>query len=215
MLSCMCAVWDCVPRGVAQTRRRRWDVQCTSSRYRCRACDARDTNSIMLNPTLPPPTTNPHPPHILNSYASPSTGPKTVFFWAPLMKWCLVAAGLKDLTRPAEKLSVSQNVGACCLLHPIYSTRFLCAMLIIVHFIYSPPTHPPSLLSQSSHSTHPPHSQPTPSTPTALTATGFIWVRYSLVITPVNYSLAASTSSSGLRGWVSSLGFGSTYLCLL
>lgn len=39
------------------------------------------------------------------------TGPKTVFFWAPLMKWCLVAAGVKDLSRPAEKLSVSQNVG--------------------------------------------------------------------------------------------------------
>jgi hypothetical protein len=27
------------------------------------------------------------------------------------MKWCLVAAGLKDLTRPADKLSVSQNTG--------------------------------------------------------------------------------------------------------
>ncbi|KAG8721359.1 Mitochondrial pyruvate carrier 2 [Ceratobasidium sp. 394] len=62
-------------------------------------------------------------------------GPKTVFFWAPLMKWCLVGAGLKDLSRPADKLSVSQN--------------------------------------------------------TALAATGFIWVRYSFVITPVNYSLAA------------------------
>ena len=35
-----------------------------------------------------------------------------MFFWAPVMKWCLVAAGLKDLGRPAEKLSVSQNVGA-------------------------------------------------------------------------------------------------------
>ena len=39
-------------------------------------------------------------------------GPKTVFFWAPFMKWCLVAAGLKDLSRPADKLSVSQNVGS-------------------------------------------------------------------------------------------------------
>lgn len=39
-------------------------------------------------------------------------GPKTVFFWAPLMKWGLVAAGLKDLSRPADKLSLSQNVGA-------------------------------------------------------------------------------------------------------
>ncbi|KAH0827926.1 mitochondrial pyruvate carrier [Lanmaoa asiatica] len=51
------------------------------------------------------------------------------------MKWCLVAAGLKDLNRPAEKLSVSQNL--------------------------------------------------------ALMATGMIWVRYSFVIIPVNYSLAA------------------------
>jgi hypothetical protein len=50
-------------------------------------------------------------------------------------KWALVIAGVKDLSRPAEKLSVPQNL--------------------------------------------------------ALAATGFIWVRYSLVITPVNYSLAA------------------------
>lgn len=40
-------------------------------------------------------------------------GPKTVFFWGPMMKWCLVAAGVKDLQRPPEKLSVSQNLGAC------------------------------------------------------------------------------------------------------
>jgi hypothetical protein len=34
-----------------------------------------------------------------------------VFFWAPMMKWCLVLAGVKDLSRPADKLSVSQNLG--------------------------------------------------------------------------------------------------------
>ncbi|GAA5969926.1 hypothetical protein JCM11641_008087 [Rhodosporidiobolus odoratus] len=67
-------------------------------------------------------------------YNSPA-GPKTVFFWAPMFKWGLVAAGLKDLSRPAEVISVPQNL--------------------------------------------------------ALTATGLIWVRYSFVITPVNYSLAA------------------------
>jgi len=71
-------------------------------------------------------------------------GPKTVFFWAPVMKWCLVGAGVKDLSRPAEKLSVSQNV--------------------------------------------------------ALAATGFIWVRYSLVIIPVNYSLAAVNFFVGTTG---------------
>lgn len=35
---------------------------------------------------------------------------RTIFFWAPLAKWGLVAAGLKDLGRPAEKLSTSQNI---------------------------------------------------------------------------------------------------------
>jgi len=80
------------------------------------------------------------------------TGPKTVFFWAPLMKWCLVAAGLKDLSRPADKLSISQNVG-----------------------VWSSPTNQPSTTENGS---------------AALAATGFIWVRYSLIITPVNYSLA-------------------------
>ncbi|PVF93821.1 UPF0041-domain-containing protein [Serendipita vermifera] len=71
-------------------------------------------------------------------------GPRTVFFWAPLMKWCLVAAGLKDLQRPAEKLSVSQNAALAC--------------------------------------------------------TGFIWVRYSMVITPINYSLGAVNFFVGMSG---------------
>ncbi|CAG8493532.1 4979_t:CDS:2 [Ambispora gerdemannii] len=38
-------------------------------------------------------------------------GPKTIHFWGPIMKWGLVIAGLGDLKRPAEKLSVSQQVG--------------------------------------------------------------------------------------------------------
>lgn len=36
-------------------------------------------------------------------------GPKTVFFWAPIMKWGLVCAGLADMARPAEKLSTAQS----------------------------------------------------------------------------------------------------------
>ncbi|GLH02802.1 Mitochondrial pyruvate carrier [Gryllus bimaculatus] len=36
-------------------------------------------------------------------------GPKTIFFWSPLFKWGLVIAGLGDLKRPAEKVSVSQS----------------------------------------------------------------------------------------------------------
>jgi len=80
----------------------------------------------------------------LQKFMNHPAGPKTVFFWAPIMKWCLVGAGLKDLTRPADKLSVSQNV--------------------------------------------------------ALAATGFIWVRYSCVIIPVNYSLAAVNFFVGASG---------------
>ncbi|KAJ3158647.1 Mitochondrial pyruvate carrier 2 [Geranomyces michiganensis] len=37
-------------------------------------------------------------------------GPKTIHFWAPAMKWGLVIAGLSDLQRPVEKLSVTQTV---------------------------------------------------------------------------------------------------------
>jgi len=36
-------------------------------------------------------------------------GLKTVHFWAPAMKWCLVIAGISDFARPVEKLSVTQN----------------------------------------------------------------------------------------------------------
>lgn len=80
--------------------------------------------------------------HLVSLHAN-SLHPQ-VFFWAPLMKWCLVAAGVKDLSRPADKLSVSQNVALAC--------------------------------------------------------TGMIWVRYSLVITPVNYSLAAVNFFVGTTG---------------
>lgn len=42
-------------------------------------------------------------------------GPKTIFFWSPLQKWCLVLAGLTDsLSRPASKLSVGQAGSLAC-----------------------------------------------------------------------------------------------------
>ncbi|MCJ1311512.1 Mitochondrial pyruvate carrier 2 [Agyrium rufum] len=41
-------------------------------------------------------------------WSSP-VGVKTVHFWAPVMKWALVIAGISDLSRPAEKLSLTQN----------------------------------------------------------------------------------------------------------
>jgi len=36
-------------------------------------------------------------------------GPKTVFFWAPAMKWGLVIAGIADINRPAENISLPQS----------------------------------------------------------------------------------------------------------
>ncbi|KAK5065200.1 hypothetical protein LTR84_001037 [Exophiala bonariae] len=37
-------------------------------------------------------------------------GIKTVHFWAPVMKWGVVIAGASDFLRPAEKLSLTQNL---------------------------------------------------------------------------------------------------------
>ena len=69
-------------------------------------------------------------------------GPKTVFFWSPIMKWALVIAGLSDLQRPVDKISPSQSA--------------------------------------------------------SLAATGFIWSRYCLVITPKNYALMSVNMLVGL-----------------
>ncbi|KAL7923447.1 hypothetical protein ACQKWADRAFT_289689 [Trichoderma austrokoningii] len=41
-------------------------------------------------------------------------GIKTVHFWAPVMKWALVLAGVSDFARPAEKLSFAQNFSLMC-----------------------------------------------------------------------------------------------------
>ncbi|AOW02274.1 hypothetical protein B0I72DRAFT_142330 [Yarrowia lipolytica] len=42
-------------------------------------------------------------------YLNSETGPKTVHFWAPVMKWALVIAGISDFARPVETLSGTQN----------------------------------------------------------------------------------------------------------
>lgn len=36
-------------------------------------------------------------------------GLKTVHFWAPVMKWGLVLAGIADFARPPQNLSLTQN----------------------------------------------------------------------------------------------------------
>ncbi|BFZ09795.1 hypothetical protein BsWGS_12834 [Bradybaena similaris] len=52
------------------------------------------------------------PPKLKPLWDHPA-GPKTIFFWSPFAKWTLVIAGLGDMTRPAEKLSVRQSAALC------------------------------------------------------------------------------------------------------
>lgn len=47
----------------------------------------------------------------LNSALTPILGPKTIHFWAPMFKWGLVIAGLADINRPVEKVSLFQSSG--------------------------------------------------------------------------------------------------------
>lgn len=49
-----------------------------------------------------------HVPTKLRPLWNHPAGPKTIFFWSPVFKWGLVVAGLSDLARPADTLSVPQ-----------------------------------------------------------------------------------------------------------
>lgn len=43
-------------------------------------------------------------------FINSETGPKTVHFWAPMMKWGLVIAGVSEMARPVEKVSATQQL---------------------------------------------------------------------------------------------------------
>ena len=45
----------------------------------------------------------------VNNFINHPAGPKTIFFWAPTMKWGITAANVKDFSRPPELLSVPQQ----------------------------------------------------------------------------------------------------------
>ncbi|KAK6985311.1 mitochondrial pyruvate carrier 2 [Biomphalaria glabrata] len=52
------------------------------------------------------------PPKLRPLWVHPA-GPKTIFFWSPFAKWLLVIAGIGDISRPAEKLSLRQSSALC------------------------------------------------------------------------------------------------------
>jgi hypothetical protein len=43
-------------------------------------------------------------------FLNSETGPKTIHFWAPFMKWALVIAGANEMTRPVENVSALQQL---------------------------------------------------------------------------------------------------------
>jgi hypothetical protein len=45
----------------------------------------------------------------LKAFWNQPAGPKTVFFWAPTMKWGIVFATINDLSKPAESVSIPQT----------------------------------------------------------------------------------------------------------
>ncbi|CDK28375.1 unnamed protein product [Kuraishia capsulata CBS 1993] len=43
-------------------------------------------------------------------FLNSETGPRTVHFWAPVLKWSLVFAGASDMQRPVEVVSGTQQM---------------------------------------------------------------------------------------------------------
>ncbi|MEN2496815.1 MAG: Mitochondrial pyruvate carrier 2 [Marteilia pararefringens] len=45
----------------------------------------------------------------MSTFFNHPAGPKTIFFWAPTMKWLICIAGIADINRPAKNLSLLQS----------------------------------------------------------------------------------------------------------
>ncbi|KAF1989208.1 UPF0041-domain-containing protein [Aulographum hederae CBS 113979] len=59
-----------------------------------------------------PAETNVEPPSSQTKFQklwNSPVGPKTVHFWAPVMKWGVVLSGVADFARPADQLSLNTN----------------------------------------------------------------------------------------------------------
>ncbi|KAK3278731.1 Mitochondrial pyruvate carrier 4 [Cymbomonas tetramitiformis] len=46
----------------------------------------------------------------MRSFWNHPAGPKTVFFWAPTMKWGIIAANINDFSKPVDNLSYPQQL---------------------------------------------------------------------------------------------------------
>lgn len=55
-------------------------------------------------------STTAHQQSKFQSFLNSETGPKTIHFWAPTLKWGLVFAGINDMNRPIESVSGTQSL---------------------------------------------------------------------------------------------------------
>ncbi|XP_056854778.1 mitochondrial pyruvate carrier 4 isoform X1 [Raphanus sativus] len=87
-------------------------------------------------------------------------GPKTIHFWAPTFKWGISIANIADFAKPTDKISYPQQIGNC-------------IPLSFPLFVFVIPLNDLTLILSL----------------LAVTCTGVIWSRYSMVITPKNWNL--------------------------
>lgn len=50
----------------------------------------------------------------LRAFWNHPAGPKTIFFWAPTAKWAISLANIADFQRPAEDVSLPQQLAVTC-----------------------------------------------------------------------------------------------------
>eukprot|EP01052_Picozoa_sp_SAG31_P023164 SAG31_NODE_1889_length_6986_cov_3.253666_5_plen_221_part_00 len=117
-------------------------------------------------------------PKAVKQMATHPAGPLTIHFWAPTCKWLLSVSNLADIERPTNQISLAQQTGGS------HCSLFLwCGPEQRNYLIYCAESF----------------------AIVALTATGVIWSRYSMVINPVNYNLFAVNVvlaiSSGYHLW--------------
>ncbi|XP_020418596.1 mitochondrial pyruvate carrier 4 isoform X1 [Prunus persica] len=90
-------------------------------------------------------------------------GPKTIHFWAPTFKWGISIANIADFSKPPENISYPQQIGMHLLGIQVFSCLCLCLELWYISYLKY--------------------------CFAAVTCTGLIWSRYSMVITPKNWNL--------------------------
>ncbi|KOB73589.1 Light-induced protein-like brain protein 44 [Operophtera brumata] len=154
-------------------------------------------------------------------------GPKTIFFWAPAFKWGLVMAGLGDLNRPVETLSVPQSVSLAAtgiiwsryslVIIPKNYSLFAVNVFVACTSLYQVSRairHEQNkkkeakvpvfqaLVLVSIDEWRRPLDKVSTSQSATLAATGIIWTRYCLVIRPINYALSLCNFTLGLANGV-------------